>query len=125
MGEKEHTPRTGTDGPRTQLMEAWTGMPEKGKWRLSMAGGALLSVTIGVPLLAEVALSLLERPALPLVVWVFCSGFAVLSMVMIFPPFGVWVVYSAAPRLSRLLPKGRLSDFLGKRHERRAPREEE
>ena len=112
-------------------MVAWTGMAPRDRRRLQVAGGSLLSFTVGVPVVAEVALAVLERPELPMVVWVFSSGFAIVSVAMIFPPLGVWVVSTAAPTLAKLLPgvlarlvPSGLVPSMFQRQERRAPRED-
>ena len=123
--------RTRNAGPQTQLMVAWKGMTPHDRHRVQIAGGALLSFTVGVPVVAEVALAVLERPELPMVVWVFSSGFAIVSVAMIFPPLGVWVVSTAAPTLAKLLPgvlarlvPSGLVPSMFQRQERRAPRED-
>ncbi len=124
MGEKEPTPRTGTAGPPTQLMAAWTGLPRKDQRRVQLAGFVLGSFTVGIPVAASVVLAVLERAALPLIVWAFSGLFGVVAVAMIWPPLGVWAVSSAAPAIGKLFPVGRLAGLLN-RQERRAPREED
>lgn len=116
--------RTRSAGPPTQLMVAWTGLPPKDKRRLQRAGLALLTFTVGLPMAAAVVLAVLERAALPIVVWGFSGLFGVVAVGMIFPPLGVWAVSSAAPALGKLFPAGKLAGLFH-RHERRTPREED
>ena len=115
--------RTRAAGPPTQLMVAWSALSPRDRRRLTLAGLVLLTFTVGVPMAAAVVLAVLERPALPIVVWGFSGLFGTIAVGMIFPPLGVWAVSSAAPALAKLIPTSKLSGML-ERPERRAPREE-
>ena len=106
--------RNEVGGPPTIIMASYQAMGQNGRRRLRIAGGCMTTFGIGMPMVAELFMSL------SWVYWVFSGFVAITGVSFIWPELGVLLFNVIPSILERFWPAKK--SLL--RPERRAPRDE-
>lgn len=90
--------------PPTYLMQSYAEMTPAGKQALRVLGISIMLFTIGLPMGAQVALSILNRPGLPGLFWLFSGVGLVVGLSLVWPQLGIHMLSSLPRAVHGLLP---------------------
>ncbi len=99
----ERTPRTESSSPPTLMMQGYEAMGHTGRRRLRWAGFAMITVSVGIPLIAGIWV------AFPIVYWLFSGAVALSGTCFVFPQLGLQLIEVIPGFIAKVVPTRLLS----------------
>ena len=90
--------------PPTYLMQSYNEMTAQARKGLRKLGVGILLFCIALPMVAQVTLSVLDRPGLSAVFWLFSGVGMVVGLCLVWPQLGIYAIGALPGAVRKLLP---------------------